>query len=59
MNISTGGRQQSVGVVEKKYYTFAEPPNKLVLESGTQFGPVTIAYETYGTLSKHRDNAFS
>ncbi len=56
MNTSTAGRLQSVGIVEKKYYTFAEPPDKLVLESGTLLGPVTIAYEAYGTLNQQRDN---
>ena len=42
---------------EKQYLTCAEPPDRLVLESGTQFGPITIAYETWGTLSPERDNA--
>ncbi len=46
----------SVGVVEKKFYTCAAPPSCLVLESGARFGPVTIAYETYGTLAPGRDN---
>ncbi len=56
MNQAAVSRDHSVGVVEKKYYTFAEPPDKLVLESGAQLGPVTIAYETYGTLNRQRDN---
>lgn len=43
-------------VVEKQFFTFAEPPNKMVLESGAELGPVTIAYETCGTLSPQRDN---
>ena len=47
----------SVGKVTKHYYTFAEPPDEMVLESGAKLGPVTIAYETYGTLSETRDNA--
>ncbi len=46
----------SVGIVEKKFFTFAEPPNPMVLTSGAELGPVTIAYETYGTLSPARDN---
>ena len=56
MRYINGRPAQSVGRVEKKYYTFAEPPDKLILESGAQLGPVTIAYETYGRLNKQRDN---
>ncbi len=47
----------SVGIVETKYYTFAQAPEYLTLESGAKLGPVTIAYETYGELSPDRDNA--
>jgi len=46
----------SAGVVEKLFYTFAEPPQQMVLESGARLGPITIAYETWGRLSKNRDN---
>jgi homoserine O-acetyltransferase len=46
----------SVGLVEKKYFTFAEPPDTMVLESGARLGPVTIAYETLGVLNKDRSN---
>lgn len=56
MDTSTADRPGSVGRVEKKFYTFAEPPDRLILESGAQLGPVTIAYETYGRLNKQRDN---
>jgi len=38
-------------------YTFAEPPDELVLETGKRLGPITIAYETFGTLSADKDNA--
>ena len=38
----------SVGLVEKKHYTFAAPSDELTLESGAKLGPVTLAYETYG-----------
>jgi homoserine O-acetyltransferase len=37
--------------------TFAHPPDVLVLESGRQLGPVTLAYETYGELNRERSNA--
>jgi homoserine O-acetyltransferase len=46
----------SVGVVAKKFFTFADPPDEMVLESGAQIGPVTIAYETYGELNAERNN---
>lgn len=47
----------SVGAVTKQYFTFAEPPNTFTLESGASLSPVTLAYETWGQLSKNRDNA--
>ncbi|MFO7555688.1 MAG: homoserine O-acetyltransferase [Desulfobacterales bacterium] len=46
----------SVGLVEKKSYTFAEPPNKIMLECGKKLGPVTIAYETFGKLDDDKGN---
>lgn len=47
----------SVGVVEKKTFHFAEPPGEMRLESGARLGPVTVAYETCGTLDPDRNNA--
>jgi homoserine O-acetyltransferase len=47
----------SVGIVEKKLYTFAEPPGEMVLESGARLGPATLAYETCGTLNVDRSTA--
>jgi homoserine O-acetyltransferase len=47
----------SVGIVEKKLFTFADPPDEMVLESGSRFGPVNIAYETYGSLNSQKNNA--
>lgn len=47
----------SVGVVTTQTYTFAEPPDQLVLESGERLGPITLAYETYGQLNADRSNA--
>jgi homoserine O-acetyltransferase len=41
------------GRVETRYATF----EGIQLESGTYLGPLTVAYETYGTLSPERDNA--
>ena len=46
----------SVGKVEKKFFTFAEPPEHLVLESNARLGPVTIAYETMGQLNEDKSN---
>ena len=46
--------ENSVGIVETKYFTFDE---KIRLENGRDFGPITIAYETYGKLNKAKDNA--
>lgn len=40
-----------------KHFTFANPPNELTLESGEKLGPITLAYETYGTLNKQKSNA--
>ena len=38
-------------------FTFAQPPDELLLECGKNFGPVTVEYETYGELSPEKDNA--
>jgi homoserine O-acetyltransferase len=50
-------KKGSVGLVETEYFTFAEPPNELILSSGRKLGPITLAYETYGALNNRRDNA--
>jgi homoserine O-acetyltransferase len=42
----------SVGLVEKKSFLFAESPHEMVLECGTRLGPITLAYETYGTFKE-------
>jgi len=47
----------SVGMVEKQTFTFAEPPDALELESGASLGPITVAYETYGSLNASGTNA--
>lgn len=54
--MTTTQKQQPM-IVEKQFFTFAESPQEMVLESGARLGPITIAYETYGTLSPERDNA--
>ncbi|HUK85369.1 MAG TPA: hypothetical protein VLU95_05875, partial [Candidatus Acidoferrum sp.] len=42
---------------ETKYFTFANPPKELCLESGEKIGPITLAYETYGKLNAQKSNA--
>ena len=46
-----------VGIVETQHFTFAEPPDEMPLDSGAKLGPITLAYETYGTLDEHKRNA--
>jgi homoserine O-acetyltransferase/O-succinyltransferase len=46
-----------LGEVETKLFTFAKPPGELKLDSGESLSPVTLAYETYGTLNADRSNA--
>ncbi|MCF7871050.1 MAG: homoserine O-acetyltransferase [Candidatus Omnitrophica bacterium] len=50
-------KDKGIGIVETKYFTFAEPGQELVLASGQRLGPITLAYETYGRLNKKKDNA--
>lgn len=46
-----------VGMIQTKYFHFADPPNELVLENGEKLGPITVAYETYGELNDQSSNA--
>lgn len=48
---------RSVGLVATQFATLFEPPNEMSLVAGAKFGPVRVAYETYGELSAARDNA--
>jgi homoserine O-acetyltransferase len=49
------GGTRSVGLVETQVWTCDGPP--MELECGLSLGPVTQAYELYGTLNAERDNA--
>jgi homoserine O-acetyltransferase len=51
------GKPGSVGIVSTQYFTFAQPPHELRLESGEKLGPITLAYETYGRPNADRSNA--
>jgi len=44
-----------LGIVKTDYVTVCE--EGLSLENGVTFGPITLAYETYGSLNAKKDNA--
>ncbi|MCL5103535.1 MAG: homoserine O-acetyltransferase [Armatimonadetes bacterium] len=48
--------ENSVGIVETQYFTFAEPPHELQLECGRTLGPIVLAYETYGEMNADKSN---
>src|SRR5512138_341506 len=50
-------KHNRIGIVEPRYFTFAEPPDRFVLESSEALSPVTLSYETYGELNDDRTNA--
>ena len=41
-------------IVQTEFYTIDK---KIKFESGVEFGPVTVAYETYGKPNEAKDNA--
>ncbi len=45
--------KNNVGLVETKFFTIDE---KIKFESGVEFGPITVAYETYGKLNEEGTN---
>ncbi|MEW5758917.1 MAG: homoserine O-acetyltransferase [Candidatus Omnitrophota bacterium] len=46
-------KENNIGLVKTEFFSFDE----LKLESGQVFGPITLAYETYGELNKDKSNA--
>ncbi len=46
-----------MGLVETRFFTFADPPTGLPLDCGRSLAPVTLAYETYGSLNADKSNA--
>ncbi len=46
--------ENSVGIVKTQYHTIDEG---IQFESGVNFSPITVAYETYGELNSKKDNA--
>lgn len=54
LNRELGSINGDVGIVQTQYASWDEP---LRLKSGIDFGPITLAYETYGRLNSRRDNA--
>ncbi|MFW5729703.1 MAG: homoserine O-acetyltransferase MetX [Spirochaetota bacterium] len=46
--------RDSVGIVEPRQVTFEEP---FRLDCGQDFRPITVAYETYGSLNEAKSNA--
>jgi len=48
--------ESSIGIVAPQFFTFAEAPNEMQLDCGRKLGPITLAYETYGTLNDDKSN---
>ena len=47
------GKKDNIGIVEQQFYTF----DGIDMDCGEFFGPITVAYETYGTLNEDKSNA--
>jgi homoserine O-acetyltransferase/O-succinyltransferase len=54
---SDAATSSGVGIVQTQFAELFPRAQPLVLESGETFGPVTVAYETYGQLTAACDNA--
>lgn len=49
--------KDSIGIVKPQDFTFGTANDPLILESRKTIFPVTVRYETYGTLNKEKSNA--
>jgi homoserine O-acetyltransferase len=49
--------KNSVGIVQKRSFSFGKPPDEMALDNGRTLGPITLVYETYGTLNADHSNA--
>jgi homoserine acetyltransferase len=50
-------RTSPLGEVKTQFFTFGDRNHPFVFQSGEKLDKVTLAYETYGTLSPNADNA--
>lgn len=50
-------RPRSIGKVKTEFFTFGSAKKPFVFRTGEKLNKVTLAYETYGTLSPRKDNA--
>ena len=57
MSGPTKRTRPKVGEVKTQFFTFADAKHPFEFRTGETLDSVTIAYETYGTLSPKRDNA--
>ncbi len=57
MDAKTTAPDNNFYEVETQYHTFGGPTSELALENGDMFGPITLAYETYGKLNAEKSNA--
>src|SRR5689334_20198536 len=49
--------EQSVGIVQTRVVELFQPPRPLRFASGEELGPISVAYETYGSLNPDASNA--
>ncbi|MCS6771421.1 MAG: homoserine O-acetyltransferase [Kiritimatiellae bacterium] len=55
--VRPGKRKSDLGEVNTRFFTFADRKNPFVFRTGETLAPVTLAYETYGSLNSTKSNA--